>query len=314
MLGVVALKSGPQNTFMITVEKHNHHYVPQGYLRGFAIVDEKSLLWEYDKEGGTVSKSPKSVRKVCSRRDHNRLVHKDGSPDPNTLEDALCKHIESPALRIIKQLCPKKGQGEVCIPETERECLSLFSSLLLTRNPDFRDGMEEMERRVLDGFLQFNIKEMKKTGEMPENEDMRVVVHPRASIKAMMEAAAMGSRALLAKKWILLLPAHGMTFVTSDYPAVMGFSGPPSALVGPFHPSSEMIVPLRKDLGLVCVPEAPRTDGMLDVIVLSQEYMARFNRRIIEAALRFVYAPEKSQELLQMVKESRGMAQGIEVS
>jgi len=32
--------------------KDNHHYVPQGYLRGFTIEEEKSLIWEYDKNTG----------------------------------------------------------------------------------------------------------------------------------------------------------------------------------------------------------------------------------------------------------------------
>jgi hypothetical protein len=29
------------------MEKDNHHFVPQGYLRGFTIEGEKSLIWEY---------------------------------------------------------------------------------------------------------------------------------------------------------------------------------------------------------------------------------------------------------------------------
>ena len=289
--------------------KHRHHYVPQGYLRGFTIPGQKSLLWEYDKGKSALPKTPKSVKSICFRTDHNLLIGKDGKPNANVLEDAFNRHVESPALKIIKQLCPRPGLVE--LSDADRECLSLFISLLLTRNPGFRDGIEELTRRVIDSYLQFNLKEMKKTGEIPQNENMRVVVQHQASVKPMLEVAAMGMKSILAKKWVLYLPVHGTTFVTSDCPAVAGHSGPPSALIGPFHQLSEIFVPLRKDLGLACFPKPPRADGLIDAIGLDKMDVGRFNQMIIDASIRYVYSSDKSQEILRMVKESKGKSQRI---
>ncbi|MEX1668608.1 DUF4238 domain-containing protein [Zhongshania guokunii] len=55
--------------------KDNQHYVPQGYLRGFTIEGERSLIWEYDKNTGKISRQPKSVRGVFQGSCRLRLIY-----------------------------------------------------------------------------------------------------------------------------------------------------------------------------------------------------------------------------------------------
>lgn len=291
--------------------KHRHHFVPQGHLRGFTISGQKSMLWEYDKHRGSVSKMPKSVRSVCYRANHNLLIGNDDKPDYNALEDSISRNVETPALKIIKQLYPTPGRCK--ISDADRECLSLYFSFLLTRNPGIRDGVEEIQRRIIDCFVQANLRKIPQPVELPENVGIQVVVHHQASVKAMLDMASAGMKSLLRKKWVFFLPASGTAFVISDCPAVVGYDGSPFAPVGPFHHLSEIIVPIRKDLGLACIPESPHPDKTIDVIALTRKDVTRFNERITGAAIRYVYACENSPELLRMIKESKGMSQKIDV-
>jgi hypothetical protein len=48
--GAFGVQSFPEGRYTRATE--NQYYIPQGYLRGFTIPQEKSLVWEYDKERG----------------------------------------------------------------------------------------------------------------------------------------------------------------------------------------------------------------------------------------------------------------------
>jgi hypothetical protein len=61
------------------------HYIPQGYLRGFTIPQEKSLVWEYDKESGQISLTPKSIRDMCSEQLYYTQYDESGEMDKQAL-------------------------------------------------------------------------------------------------------------------------------------------------------------------------------------------------------------------------------------
>ena len=90
--------------------KDNHHYVPQGYLRGFTIEGEKSLIWEYDKDTGEISRHPKSIRDICSEHHYYAQKREDGSVDNESMEDAF-HEIEDKTPRIIKNI-KSSGHGK----------------------------------------------------------------------------------------------------------------------------------------------------------------------------------------------------------
>jgi len=294
--------------------KHNHHFVPQGYLRGFTIGNQKSLLWEYDKHKGTISKCPKSVRSVCCIRAHNLIVAKGGTMNNNGVEDALDTHVESPALGIIRSLATHHDQERIHLTLENIKHLSMFIALLLTRGPSFRNGIEDMMQKCLNRLLEINVREMKEKGELSLADNFSVEVNHGASVDAMIGAADIGAQVLLDKKWMLLRPHSGITFVTSDCPAVMGYSGPVGAFIGPFHPLSEIIVPLRKDLALACEPERHDRCGMIDIFRLDKVDTERFNTRIAHAANRYVYASERSPDVLKLVQEAKGAGQRCETT
>jgi hypothetical protein len=82
-------------------EAHNHHYVPQGYLRFFADgVGRKARLEVVDLEKLTQFRT--LVRNVAAQRDFNRLDDIEGV-DPNALEEGYGL-LESSAAAAIKRV------------------------------------------------------------------------------------------------------------------------------------------------------------------------------------------------------------------
>lgn len=110
--------------------KDNHHYVPQGYLRGFTIEGEKSLIWEYDKNTGKISRQPRSIRDVCVEHHYYAQKREDGSVDNESLEDAF-HEIEDKAPRVIKSIKFTGTGKKVVIADEERVILSFFAAIQL---------------------------------------------------------------------------------------------------------------------------------------------------------------------------------------
>lgn len=120
-------------------EAHNHHYVPQGYLRGFASgVGRKAKLNVIDIED--LRSFSTLVRNVASRRDFNRL-DVDGI-QPNALEKAYGE-FESKAAESIRRIATSRtfvGQDRLIV-------LNLLA-MLIVRNPRMRDNWADFMDRL----------------------------------------------------------------------------------------------------------------------------------------------------------------------
>ena len=89
--------------------KRNQHFVPQSYLRKFAIHGQESLVWKFDKTTGRASTDPVSVRKICSKDFYYYQRTDIGKIDHTKLEDAISQ-IEEIGIKIINSIRkPKHG-------------------------------------------------------------------------------------------------------------------------------------------------------------------------------------------------------------
>ena len=146
--------------------KDNHHYVPQGYLRGFTIEGEKSLIWEYDKETGKISRQPKSVRDICSNHHYYAQKREDNSVDNESMENAF-HEIEDKDPKIIRNIeFPGTGK-KVVLTDEEQEILSFFTAIQLSRVPNFRNGIEERHRKLAEVGLDQIVANDKQNGVLP---------------------------------------------------------------------------------------------------------------------------------------------------
>jgi hypothetical protein len=310
------------------MEKDNQHYIPQGYLRGFTIPDEKSLVWEYDKDTGKVSRQPKSIRKICSEYQYYAQKNKDGSVDKESIENAF-HEIENITPRIIRKISVDNSGEKISLTGDEIGALSFFAALLLARVPSFRDGIEGVSRKPVEVLLSQLIERDKREGVLPESIEklhqeggINIEIEPFVSLKPMIDVAKHGSASLLEKTWHFVAPANGMSFVTSDNPVY--FQAPEKFRVkspyriGPFHPGSELTLPLRKDLLLIFSPsieysKKERSLLNLTTVCLNKQDTRNINKRTALAARRYVYSSERSEALARMVGKFRGTEQRVTV-
>ncbi|KGJ95996.1 DUF4238 domain-containing protein [Thalassotalea sp. ND16A] len=309
------------------MDKDNQHYVPRGYLRGFTIPGEKSLIWQYDKNTGEIFKRPKSVNRICSEFQYYAQKNEDGSTDKETMENAF-HEIEDKTPRIIKKINSLNNAEKVIISEDEKAVLSFFTAMQLTRVPNFRNGIEEMYRKVVEIGLSHQVDKARKDGTLPVSIDslykqgkINIDIESFVSLKAMLATAQEGAINLMGKVWHFAMPAKGMSFVTSDNPVF--FQAPEkyrelNSQIGPFHPVSEVTLPLSSDLLLIFSPSANYSKSEYDLInmtavQLDEKDTDNLNKRSILAAKQYVYSSENNKDLAKLVSQFKGSTQHVTV-
>lgn len=133
----------------------------------------------------------------------------------------------------------------------------------------------------------------------------------------MIKMATLISKSLLTKPWQFMIPAEGMTFVTSDNPVTFKPTKENnSGLIGPEHPFSEIRMPLRRDLAVIVTPllhlseqEKENAHGLC--FQLTPGKTKSFNKSTAAAARRFVFADRKSDALARMVGKLKGTEQKL---
>ena len=311
-------------------EKDNQHFIPQGYLRGFTISKEKSLVWEYDKESGQVSNDPQSLSKICSKHFYYAQYDKNGRVDHERLENGF-QDIENKTPRILKLIRPVSTGEKVGLSPKDHGTLSFFIALLLTRTPSFRDGIEDFHKLIIETSLEVCVKQACQKSALPALikeldekgqllEQLEVKVKPQVSLTPMIQLALLGGQSLLGKLWSFALPASEMFFVTPDNPVCFQlpekYRSCATHPIGPFHPLSEVTIPLRKNLALICRPSVgySECDARLlqfRAVQLDSADTKNINKRTAIAARRYVYAPAKSSALARMVGNLKGTEQRI---
>ncbi len=308
--------------------KDNNHYVHQGYLRGFTIEGEKSLVWEYDKHTGKISHQPKSVRDICSSYQYYAQNKEDGSIDNETIENAF-QYIEDKASRLIRNIEVSRDEIKINLNEEQRETLSFFTSMQFFRVPNFRDGIEGMHRRAAEIVLDMIIDDDRRKGILPEkikelyeDDGIKINVENSVSLEPMINLAEKGAINILHKVWYFSKPAEGMTFITSDNPvyfqAPEKYRNQVGSYLGPLHPLAEVTLPLRKDLLFVISPSVEFTKEQYEllncrVVQLDKVDTKNMNKRTSISAARYIYSCEKSEALARMIGKLKGTSQRLVV-
>tara|TARA_R110001583_G_C5626887_1_gene406690 strand:- start:1016 stop:1885 length:870 start_codon:yes stop_codon:yes gene_type:complete len=286
--------------------KTRHHFVPQGYLRGFAAKDDDSdsMIWVYRKNKHSVSKK-QSTKSVAFRDKFYAQENQDGEEDTDTLEDAFAREIDSKLPAIVKLLEEKYvPRKRVLLDEDTLGELAFIIGLSFTRVPAFRDSVRQLYQQVLDHtfeLVKMNEPEMK---EACEKYGIKAETKEWASLVHMFEAAQQIAMTLLEKQWFIQGSIKGTRFITSDNPVV--FKG-----VAPANPSSEVLFNLSKRISLVCSPTRDRKDPMC--VELKAAEVRAHNGLVAWAAKDMVFSSFKSDALDRLVKKHIGSAQEVRV-
>ena len=294
-------------------EAHNHHFISQGYLRGFASgVGRKAQLFVFDLE--TRKSFSTLVRNVGGQRDFNRIdAHNHG---PNALEEAYSR-FEGPATEALKRVL----ESNTFEGEDKLQVINLIA-LFCTRHPRIRDQFRNLYSnlyRQIGSVLVADeqrysrmIKRAQATGHLPKGDlpatfeqvrdfvergEYDVVVHQNNLIDLEVEMVDPVLRTLVRRKWSLLNAApDAPDFITSDDPVRLV---PPLSHEGSLHPvghatkGTSIFFPLSARTALL-----GRFDGRDGSQEVGRDHIAGINSQTILGAYRQIYAIDESFEYL----------------
>jgi hypothetical protein len=115
-----------------------HHYVPQGYLRGFATDNERITAVPLDR---TRKPFTTLVKNVAAQTHFHTVPNHE---EPDGFEKILAS-VEGHAVAIIRRI---QG-GEFPLPEADRNALSYYLALQAVRGPDTRRSIERLQAKMV---------------------------------------------------------------------------------------------------------------------------------------------------------------------
>ncbi|MEK6725694.1 MAG: DUF4238 domain-containing protein [Deltaproteobacteria bacterium] len=299
--------------------KRKHHFVPAFYLRGFTDPSSDNMIWVYNK--GSNNPFCEKPENIGLEKHYHTFENLDGSKDTNTIEDYFCHVWEGPTKTIIDQI--KAGKFPV---GDDRKFFASFLGLSFTRSPNHRANVDYATAQMLKSFSQFSatnqeyfVQSLKdyeyKMGEKltDDPEELRqyilegrydVKVTPELYLKMFISHGIQLGLVIAKMKWAFIRATDRFSFLTSDNPFFFHDPSPSSSSfwrgVGLLNENVEVTFPISKELALI----ATWKDSMTEMYIQGSHELARtINRCSVAAAHRAVYASEKSDALLRLVRK-----------
>lgn len=271
------------------------HFVPKLLTSNFCFSDHESenWIWQYTK-GSKRTPQKKSIKSI-----NFRDYYYEGETINNVIEMTL-GDIENNASRIIKSLhgLPETKQT---ITNEEKEKLSFFIAILITRNPSFRTPIKEIYERIAQNTLsmQLEIDKAANTLEHLPSQYADIFYDPHSysieikehvSLQAMITCAVEITKSILNKKWHFFRSYDDNPFLTSDNPvSVRGY--------GPAHPDSTLFVNLGSSLSLVIGGKS----SDMEIFQAANDQIDKLNRLTTVSASKFIYASKNCKKILKLV-------------
>lgn len=281
-----------------------HHWVSQGYLRGFARHRAPDYVWAYDFK---LDKSfTPNTRNVGAERDFNR-IDVEGHP-PDAIETALAE-FEGEAIAAIK--ATGEGAGHFPDDDARTRILNLMA-LYAVRNPrlrevhrDFRErGSKMIVNMALSSKERFDaqVRNAKEAGfiapdagadyaaakDFEERGEFRIELAREEHIRQEFRLHDTVLQTLGRRDWLVVrATTNSGAFVTCDHPVTLRSNRPGVTRLGFGLRAADVLFPLTKSVFLIGEFDAdPR------VITATREMVAGLNTEIIMEAERQVYASD----------------------
>jgi hypothetical protein len=256
-----------------------HHYLPQFYLRGFC---RGNVFWIFDRETGEYRSQTPIYTTVQTH--FYSIRYEDGSKD-HRLEQLLSQ-VESSVAPVIT-----KADNEGILSPDEKQIMSLFAGLQISRVPDYEKQHDELRRGILERLgddvapateqeiadapsvipaeeagprisaydLVQNLKEIENNPDLSHNDFLRMIL----------PMAKNASEVLLQMSWIIVHAPSDTAFITTDCPfqtlSPIGFDRSGLEGYGIATPGAVKIMPLSNKSCLFIYDHGTRF-GYVDII------------------------------------------------
>lgn len=262
-----------------------HHYVPQYYLRGFALPHAPTEVWQFDKASGAFSNRPIPIDNVAQS----------GSFYSDETERQLNELVEIPADRVLERLrlpVPKA----ITLSSEDREHLAVYIATMVKRVPAYRQYAKSLVPRALDSVCSELREQLQRaaTSTTPDLLERRLREMDAVERKFLAQTPpdlrtridnpwpeSYLTDLVLSMHWFFVAEPADNQFVITDNPSFF-FSE-----LGLGSQDSELTFPLSSDLALFAARGA-RAKG--NKVVRDARLVRLANARMIGQATRFVYS------------------------
>jgi hypothetical protein len=300
------------------VSKRHHHFLPRFYLRGFVDPSNGRSLWQYDKQALDIRETTPTDAAV--QKHFYSFKRADGTRDTTSVEDALM-NIEDQTAPIYRQLL----DGEP-LDNTKRSVLSYFFALVFTRVPVYRAGLERFAAAIVKDISHMmsrrgafdsiavpseSREEIDRAKAALRRGEFDILVDPQISLPAVLGAGKIAP-ILHAMTWAVIQAPRSTRFITCDNPIV--YVDPKLGRLGPGLVSRSVEVTLPLSTGQALMAGWSREIGGVHRTQGRAGGVREINRRTAANAGRFVYASERNEGLLRLVRKYRDVAPRIDIS
>lgn len=293
----------------VKAEARNHHFVPQGYLKGFTNNGSKnSKLVVFDLT--TRSSFETIPRNVGAKRDFNRINIPD--VDPNLVESGM-SDFEGKAARALQRVSEtRKFTGE------DRDYILNLIALLSLRHPSKRENWRGFQSRIIEMFMDITLSSkerweasMKQSGihtEITYEQALDFHRHKRYTIEVPtdkhIELEEHGIDTILPllhqRRWMLFhVGEPNASFITTDHPVILSFMQPetkPERIrYSPGFGLKGTTVQFPISKTSILLGEFEGTEG---VAPINRRATAILNSKAAYYAYRQIYAPSREFELI----------------
>jgi Protein of unknown function (DUF4238) len=285
-----------------------HHYVAQHVLRRFC--DSDGILWTYDKQKKQIYRaqpaSQASAKHFYSFKGRSGL-------DSATIELILSRIDQEGSVAIERLLRREKLTGE------EGCAFMRFAAAQMIRVDSYFQRIEgmltpilqESAKRVFKHDEQFRNRLREEIGEKAldqfvaklERGDVKVTANRGYIVTIFLKSLDSITAEFCRMKWgFLHIRSTNQVFVISDNPLVLADIGEGQGQpLGLRNPDIEVTMPLSRTTVAL-----GRWDEGVGYGTIDTDYIPVINQRTIDQAERYVYAPFRSEELLEQVVASQG--------
>lgn len=294
-------------------EARHHHYLPQCYLRGFAVGSGKRCRLTVAIIAGKNYFETNS-RNVGGVRDFNRVEIAGFKPD--ALEGMLANFEGQVATALRNVTESRKFDGD------DRVFILNLAALLAVRSPQMREHWRQMEEQLMKKMLGLSLASkarweaqeaaMAKAGKGPqpgaptisyeqmkefyEKDEYDITLNREHHIGIEFETHDVVLKALMARKWEMHAIASDDVgcFVTTDRPVVLTWNNPEKIPVmyrespGFGMPDTEVLFPITKHLVVI-----GSFEGKEGTVPATTPFVAGANTRLIHHAFEQMYGPKK---------------------
>jgi len=305
--------------------KRKHHYIPVFYLSGFT--NDNRCIWVYDKETGNVFES--KPEGIAYEKHYFSFIAPNGTRDSETIEN-LIMSLEAECSKVVRRILSCE-----LLNEDEGITFAYFVALMMLRAPNFRRNIESATSELMkkisvfiashkEGFESMIAKYERDTGNkigIPSEElrewllnpdkNYTIKTDPQYSLALALDFLKDFPKVFFGMKWAFLKATSDYKFLTGDNPLYYfdpthnprSFYG-----VGLFNKNIEVTLPLSKDM--CAFGSWKHREGYIQA---KNQWIKNINRRTAIAALRFVFASERSETLKEFIMKYKGSAPKMRV-